>query len=35
MIREELMDNVYLTYVPSRKFKTGLLSAQMVAPLRR
>ncbi len=35
MIREELMDNVYLTYVPSRKFKTGLMSAQMVAPLRR
>jgi len=33
MTRQMLMDNVYLTYVPSEKFKTGFLSAQMVAPL--
>lgn len=35
MTREQLMDTVYLTYVPSRKFKTGLLSAQLVTPLGR
>lgn len=33
MTRQHLMDNVYLTYVPSEKFKTSFLSAQMVAPL--
>ena len=35
MTRQLLMDNVYLTYVPSEKFKTGFLSAQMAAPLDR
>ena len=34
-MREELLDNVFLTYVPSRKFKTALLSAQIVSPLSR
>jgi len=29
-----LMENVYFTYVPSEKFKTSLLSAQMAVPLR-
>jgi predicted Zn-dependent peptidase len=29
------MDNVYLTYLPSDKFKTGFLSAQLVLPLSR
>ena len=33
MMRQNLMDNVYLTYVPSEKFKTSFLSAQMVVPL--
>ena len=33
MTRTMLMDNVYLTYLPSEKFKTSLLSAQMVTPL--
>lgn len=33
MTRQMLMDNVYLTHVPSEKFKTGFLSAQMAAPL--
>ena len=33
MTRRNLMENVYLTYVPSEKFKTSFLSAQMVAPL--
>lgn len=29
------MDNVYLTYIPSEKFKTNFLSAQMIVPLKR
>ena len=33
MTRQLLTDNVYLTYVPSEKFKTSFLSAQMVMPL--
>lgn len=33
MTRQQLMENVYFTYVPSEKFKTGFLSAQMAAPL--
>ncbi len=33
MTRQRIMDNVYLTYIPSEKFKTSFLSAQMVAPL--
>lgn len=35
MTRQLLTDNVYLTYVPSDKFKTGFLSAQMAVPLAR
>lgn len=35
MTRRQLLPNVYLTFLPSEKFKTGLLSAQMVSPLRR
>ena len=35
MTRQLLTDNVYLTYVPSDKFKTGFLSAQMAMPLSR
>ena len=31
--RTKLADGVYLTYLPARKFKTSLLSAQFVAPL--
>ncbi len=32
--RTRLADGVYLTYLPARKFKTSLLSAQFVLPLR-
>ena len=32
--RIKLADGVYLTYLPARKFKTSLLSAQFVTPLR-
>ena len=35
MTRQRLLPNVYFTYLPSEKFKTGCLSAQLVAPLRR
>ena len=35
MTRKLIMENVYLTYIHSEKFKTSLLSAQMVMPLRR
>ena len=35
MIRKELGSNMYLTCVPSEKFKTGFLSAQLAAPLGR
>lgn len=35
MSRRMLLDNVYLTYIPSEKFKTGFLSAQMAAPLEK
>ena len=31
--RRKLADGVYLTYLPARKFKTSLLSAQFVTPL--
>ena len=34
MTRTKLTDGVYLTYLPARKFKTSLLSAQFVTPLR-
>ena len=33
--RIQLSDGVYLTYLPARKFKTSLLSAQFVTPLRQ
>ena len=33
-IRMQLLDNVFLTYVPADKFKTDFLSAQFIAPLR-
>ena len=33
MTRQSLMDNVYLTHIPSEKFKTSFMSAQMAAPL--
>lgn len=33
MTRQKLRDNIYLTCVPSQKFKTSFLSAQMVSPL--
>ena len=33
--RVQLADGVYLTYLPARKFKTSLLSAQFVTPLRQ
>lgn len=33
--RREIMDRVYLTYLPAKKFKTSCLSAQFIAPLRR
>ena len=32
--RKQLADGVYLTCLPARKFKTSLLSAQFVTPLR-
>ena len=35
MKRMELGQGVYLTYLPSDKFKTSFLSAQFVTPLRR
>jgi predicted Zn-dependent peptidase len=34
-IRKEIMDNVFLTYLPATKFKTGLLSVQLVTPLQQ
>ena len=33
--RWELMPHVYLTYLPARKFKTGVLSAQFITPLAK
>lgn len=33
--RKEILPGVYLTYLPAQKFKTGLLSAHLVTPLRR
>ena len=35
IVRTKLADGVYLTCLPARKFKTGLLSAQFITPLRR
>ena len=35
MTRTRLADGVYLTYLPARKFKTSLLSAHFVTPLRK
>lgn len=34
MTRTQLADGVFLTYLPAKKFKTSLLSAQFVVPLR-
>jgi predicted Zn-dependent peptidase len=34
VIRTQLAEGVYLTCLPAKKFKTSLLSAQFVAPLR-
>ena len=34
MTRTQLASGVYLTYLPAKKFKTSLLSAQFVVPLR-
>ena len=31
--RIQLADGVYLTYLPARKFKTSLLSAQFLMPV--
>ena len=33
--RKQLADGVYLTYLPARKFKTSLLSAQFVTHIRQ
>lgn len=33
--RKKLAEGIYLTYLPARKFKTSLLSAQFVRPLRK
>ena len=33
--RTEIMQNVFLTYLPAQKFKTSYLSAQFVTPLRK
>lgn len=35
MMRRKLMPGVYLTYIQERKFKTNVLSAQLVAPLEK
>lgn len=35
MARQMLMDNVYLTHIPSEKFKTAFFSAQLVMPLEK
>ena len=35
MTRTRLAEGVYLTYLPARKFKTSLLSAQFVTPIRQ
>ena len=35
MTRTMLAEGVYLTYLPARKFKTSLLSAQFVTPIQR
>lgn len=32
--RIEIMQNVYLTYLPAKRFKTSYLSAQFITPLR-
>jgi hypothetical protein len=33
--RIKIADGVFLTYLPMRKFKTGLLSAQFMTPLEQ
>ena len=32
-LRKKLAEGVYLTYVPAEKFKTSVLSAQLITPL--
>ena len=32
--RTEIMQDVFLTYLPAKKFKTSYLSAQFITPLR-
>ena len=34
-IRKEIMQNVYLTYLPAKKFKISCFSAHLVTPLRK
>lgn len=33
--RKEIMQNVFLTYLPADKFKTSALSAHLVTPLKK
>ena len=33
--RKEIMQNVFLTYLPASKFKTSVLSAHLVTPLQK
>ena len=33
--RKEIMQNVFLTYLPAGKFKTSVLSAHLVTPLQK
>ena len=33
--RTEIMQNVFLTYLPASKFKTSVLSAHLVTPLSK
>ncbi len=35
VLRRRLMSGVYLTYIQERKFKTNVLSAQLIAPLEK
>ena len=34
-VRKEIMQNVFLTYLPATKFKTSCFSAHLVTPLRK
>ena len=35
MTRRRLADGMYLTHLPANKFKTSILSAQFITPLRQ